>query len=64
MDEIKPKRGRCRECGRELLITSGGNIWPHGSKLPGVWPPQTCLGAGKPPADDDDGLAGVLAVIL
>lgn len=46
----KPK-GNCPVCRRKIVLVRGGLLRSHGSKEQGVWPPETCAGAGEPPVE-------------
>jgi len=47
-------RGTCPSCHRPIALTLAGRLRRHGSKEPGVWPPENCAGIGQVPANDND----------
>jgi hypothetical protein len=42
-------RGTCPVCGRPIALTLAGRLRVHGSKQPGVWPPENCAGSKQTP---------------
>lgn len=47
-------RGICPACGRQITVTLAGRLRVHGSKEPGVWPPENCKGSRQIPAATDN----------
>lgn len=46
--KITTVRGTCSVCNRDMTVTKAGNVRHHGAKSD-AWPPENCLGSGKPP---------------
>jgi hypothetical protein len=50
----KLPRALCPVCDRPITLTLAGRLRVHGSKQPGVWPPENCAGSGRAPKTNDD----------